>query len=89
MKNTSPSYSLVIEKSEEGKVEEHRIIVNPEHYIAPRPILPVDSLEGDGDARDTVRKRPPQKWKTTKKITRKLKEAEEWVWYIQKKLGNT
>lgn len=55
--------------------------------VGNRPHLPVDDLEGEGTALDTVHRRPGFIFKTYKKISKKVQEAEEWVDFIQKKQG--
>lgn len=53
--------------------------------LSDRPRLPIDELEGDGDARNTAKGRPSQKTRTYKQVSRRLAEAEEWIDFIQKK----
>lgn len=46
----------------------------------------IDCLEGDGTAKDTARHRPPHKWKTHKKVKKKIKEVEELYDFGEKKV---
>ena len=59
----------------------YRLVVNG----GKRPALPIDRVQGDGTALDTVRYRPTYKQKAFKKITKKLAEAEEYVQFVRKK----
>lgn len=56
--------------------------------LSGRPHLPVDDVEEDGTAKDTVKHRPSYKYKTYKRVERKLQDLESWVKFIQDKRGN-
>lgn len=47
--------------------------------------MEIDSLEEDGTALDTAGKRPPYKWKTAKRLKRRIAEMEELHEWIRKK----
>lgn len=47
--------------------------------------LEIDYIEEDGTALDTVLKKPSYKWKTMKKVRRRLAEMEELHEWIRKK----
>lgn len=67
-------------------------MANVPRYLQPtkfvlgeRPELPVDALDGEGSAKDTVRGKPSQKTKTVKKVKKSLALMEEWVDFVTKK----
>lgn len=49
----------------------------------------IDLLEGDGTAKDTARHRPPHKWKTYKKVKKRIKEVEELYDFGEKRVTDT
>lgn len=50
-----------------------------------RPELPIDQVEEGGTALDTVRVKPSYRFRTYKKVKRKLKEMEELHEWIEEK----
>lgn len=49
--------------------------------IALRKAVPVDQVDGNGDARDTARFKPPHRHRVFKKVSKQLKQAEDlWNW---------
>lgn len=63
---------------EEGKVKIPKWLrVKEGVTVAVRPDLEIDLVEGDGTAKDSVRYRPPHKYRVSKKVDKRLKQMEE------------
>lgn len=55
--------------------------------LSSRPRLPIDELDEGGTALDTVKHRPGQRYKSIKKASKRLREAEEWSEYIRNRVS--
>lgn len=53
--------------------------------VSGRPELPIDSLDGEGTAKDSARPRVPHKVRIWKRTKRKLMLMEEWVDFVKEK----